>query len=98
VQNCFSKLRSSIAGLYAWRAEHSKDEDEQDRMRKAADLAFRQAFVLCPYSPEVVFRYSQLLLSRKRIDEAILVAETAQRFDPDNASFKQLVRSLHQAE
>jgi len=98
VQKCFSKLRSSIAGLYAWRAEHSKDEDEQDRMRKAADLAFRQAFVLCPDSPEVVFRYSQLLLSRKRVDESILVAETALRFDPDNASIKQLVRSLRQAE
>jgi len=97
-QKCFSKLRSSSAGLYAWRAEHAKEENEQERMRQAADLAFRQAYVLCPSSPEAVFRYSQLLASRKRLDEAILIAETSLRFAPESESFKELLRGLRKRE
>jgi hypothetical protein len=97
-QKCFSKLRSSIAGLYAWRVEHSKDEDEQDRMRKAADLAFRQAFALCPSSPEALFRYTQLLVNRKRIHEAISLTQTSMRFDPENESLKELLRGLRKWE
>jgi hypothetical protein len=46
-------------------------------MLKEADFAFRQAFVLCPGSPEVVFRYVSLLASQKRLDDAIVVAEAA---------------------
>ena len=42
-QKMFSKLRSSIAGLYAWRAQHAKDAAEKKRMNDAADFAFRQA-------------------------------------------------------
>ena len=48
----FSKWRSSIAGLYAWRAEHTTAVENQQRMADAADFAFRQALALCPYSPE----------------------------------------------
>jgi hypothetical protein len=64
----FSKLRSSIGGLYAWRlgAEtpseyRPKSDTDRETLSKEADLAFRQAFALCPYSPEAVFRYVQLL-------------------------------------
>ena len=46
-------------------------------MNDAADFAFRQAWVLCPYSPEAVFRYVNLLMSEGRTDDAVLVAETA---------------------
>ena len=73
----FSKLRSSIAGLYAWRLEHAADAAEKERMARAADFAFRQAWALCPYSPEAVFRYVNFLLKQKRISDALLVAETA---------------------
>ena len=73
----FSKLRSSIAGLYAWRAQHAAHAGEKDRMNDAADFAFRQAWALCPYSPEAVFRYVNLLLSENRAADALLVAETA---------------------
>ena len=93
-QKTFSKLRSSIAGVYVWRAQHARDEDEKDRMRKAADLAFRQAFALCPYSPALVFRYVQLLMDTKRTDEAILIAKTALRIDPTNESLKAFLQSL----
>ena len=73
----YSKLRSSIAGLYAWRAQHAIDAGEKKRMNDAADFAFRQAWALCPYSPESVFRYVNLLLSENRVADALLVAETA---------------------
>ena len=48
----FSKLRSSIAGLYAWRAQHATDAGEKKRMNDAADFAFRQAWAIVPYSLE----------------------------------------------
>jgi hypothetical protein len=75
--NMFSKLRSSIAGLYAWRVQHAADADEKKRMNDAADFAFRQSWALCPYSPETVFRYVNFLLSAGRTADAILIAETA---------------------
>jgi hypothetical protein len=73
----FSKLRSSIGGLYEWRAQHTADAAEKKRMNDAADFAFRQAWALCPYSTETVFRYVNLLLSQGRTADAVLVAETA---------------------
>jgi len=97
-QKCFSKLRSSIAGLYSWRADQAVDPDEKQQAQKAADLAFRQAYALCPFSPEVLFRYTKLLLDLKRPDDAILAAKTSLRFDPENKAFQDLVRSLTRAE
>src|SRR5208282_1830427 len=73
----FSKLRSSIGGLYAWRAQHAADAGEKKRMNDAADFAFRQSWALCPYSPETVLRYVNLLISQNRRADALLVAETA---------------------
>ena len=71
-QKAFSKLRSSIGGIYLWRLGLlngtptpqqylPKSEAERDRMIKEADFALRQAFAYCPYSPEAVFRYVNLL-------------------------------------
>ncbi|HWY32909.1 MAG TPA: hypothetical protein VNX46_19240 [Candidatus Acidoferrum sp.] len=72
----FSKLRSAIAGLYAWRQDQAVSGQDKKRMADAADFAFRQAWALCPYSPEVVFRYVNFLLEQNRASDAILVAET----------------------
>jgi len=75
----FSKLRSAIAGLYAWRIYHAVGDQDKKRMAVAADFAFRQAWALCPNSPEAVFRYVNFLLQQNRISDAILVVEaTAQ--------------------
>jgi hypothetical protein len=97
----FSKLRSSIAGVYAWRMNHAANEAEKARMTRAADFAYRQAFALCPYSPEAVYRYVDLLKGQKRISDAILVAETAAKFHPregfDAASFRKLAGELKPA-
>lgn len=79
-QRMFSKERSSIAGLYAWRAKHTDNISEKDRMRRAADFAFRQSWALCPDSPEVVYAYVAFLMDENRRADAILVTETAAKF------------------
>jgi hypothetical protein len=73
----FSKLRSSHAGLYAWRSQHAASASEKDRLVREADFAFRQAWALCPDSAETVFRYVALLMDQKRVADALSVAETA---------------------
>jgi len=94
-QKSFSKLRSSIGGVYNWRIATSKPgTPEQQRMVKEADFAFRQAFAFCPYSPEAVYRYSNLLVSQQRFDDALTIATTAQKLDPYNGGFIDLVNRL----
>ena len=73
----FSKLRSSLAGLYAWRTQHAISATEKERMARAAGFAFRQTWVLCPDSTEAVFRYVALLMEQKRVADALVVVETA---------------------
>jgi hypothetical protein len=94
-QKMFSKLRSSIAGLYAWRAQHATDAAEKKRMNDEADFAFRQSWALCPYSPEAVFRYANLLMSEGRTADAILVAETAEKM-PETQGGEQLRALIQQ--
>lgn len=96
-QKAFSKLRSAIAGVYFWRINEAGRRGnlaEQQRMIKECDFAFRQAFAFCPFSPEAVFRYTNLLISMGRIDDAILVARTFQKLDPNNRSAKDLIDQL----
>ncbi|HTR43300.1 MAG TPA: hypothetical protein VMH87_16940 [Pseudomonadales bacterium] len=90
----FSKARSSIAGLYAWRAQNTTDPGEKDRMDNAADFAFRQAWALCPYSPEAVFRYVAFLTDEHRTADALLVAETAAKFPGANGASQKTIREL----
>ena len=94
-QKTFSKLRSSIAGLYVWRAEHARDSDEKSRMEKAAALAFRQAYALSPILPESLFRFTKFLTNLKRPEDAFLLGKTTLRFDPENNKVRELVRSLN---
>jgi len=100
-QKAFSKLRSSIGGIYAWRLSpqcppqyRPKSDAEFQRIYKEADFTFRQAFAFCPYSPEAVFRYAQLLLQFNRLDDALIVARTCLKLDPYNAQVRGLVNSL----
>jgi hypothetical protein len=97
----FSKLRSSIGGLYYWRLGpaappeyRAKSGTEYQATLKEADFAFRQGFALCPYSPEAVFRYVQLLLQLARVDDALLVAGTCLKLDPENSQVRGLVQSI----
>jgi tetratricopeptide (TPR) repeat protein len=102
-QKAFSKLRSSIAGVYAWRLSPQCPEEyrpktpaARQRLIKEAEFAFRQAFAYCPYSPEAVFRYVNLLLTPElsRFDDALLIASTCQKLDPYNGQVIDLVNKL----
>jgi hypothetical protein len=90
----YSKLRSAIGSLYNWRITNSKSPEERKRMSAEADFVFRQAFALCPRSPEVIFRYTTLLASAGRIEDAFRVAGTAQSLDPGNPQLENLVSEL----
>ncbi len=93
-QKTFSKLRSSQAGMYAWRAEHARDNYERNQARQAADLAFRQAYALCPYSPEAIYRYTNFLLEFKRPDDAFLIAKASLRLNPNDTQLQKLIEMV----
>jgi beta-lactamase regulating signal transducer with metallopeptidase domain len=93
-QKAFSKLRSAIGGVYAWRMNDAKSPDEQQRMSKEADFAFRQAFAICPSSPEALFRYINLLVGSNRLEDARLLAETSLKLDPKNTQVEYLLETL----
>jgi len=82
--------------VYAWRINDPENRDPvvQQRMIKEADFALRQAFAFCPYSPEAVFRYVNLLASLQRIDDALLIVTTCQKLDPYNRQVAGVVRDL----
>jgi tetratricopeptide (TPR) repeat protein len=100
-QKAFSKLRSSQAGMYAWRCAlppespfHEQTPQLQDALVRETDFAFKQSFAFCPYSPEAVFRYVQFLMQYNRIDDALLVAQTCLKLDPYNDSVSGLIKNL----
>ena len=107
--NWMSKLRSSIAGVYAWRMGISptggvvppefleKAGPKRERMAAEADFAYRQAFALCPASPEAVFRYVNFLVNQNRTADAIAVAEVgtaAVEGKPPAPQFRYLLENL----
>ncbi len=100
-QKAFSKLRSSISGVYAWRLGSQCPEEYRQKspaavesLRREADFAFKQAFAFCPYSPEAVFRYINFLLQYGRVEDAALIAQTCQKLDPYNDQVRGLVKQL----
>jgi tetratricopeptide (TPR) repeat protein len=100
-QKAFSKLRSSQAGMYAWRCnpscppEYREKTPELERaLERETDFAFKESFAFCPYSPEAVFRYVQFLMQFNRVDDALMVAETCHKLDPYNDSVSDLIRQL----
>jgi hypothetical protein len=98
-QKAFSKLRSSIASsVYQWRSrpQNSRSATERPRVNKEAEFAFKQAFAYCPFSPEAVFHFMDLLLSQPtpRIDDAILLLETCHKLDPYNGQITDWIDQL----
>jgi tetratricopeptide (TPR) repeat protein len=90
----FSKLRSSSGGLCQWRLASKTDAGDKARLRVETDYAYRQAFALCPVSPEAVFRYVNFLVNEQRFADAILIVRTARRVDPENEQFIDLLSQL----
>jgi thioredoxin-like negative regulator of GroEL len=94
-QKAFSKLRNAIGkSIYTMRINTSKTPVEQQRMIKEAEFALKQAFAFCPYSPETVFNYAQLLATLGRYEDAWLIADTCYQFDEDNAGVRDLRNQL----
>ncbi len=93
-QKAFSKLRSAQGGLYYWRVSNSKNVGENQRMLKEAEFALRQSFAFCPFSPEAVYKYVNLLVNLNRAGDAELVARTCLMFDPESQSIAQLAEQL----
>ncbi len=109
-QKAFSKLRSSIGGIYSWRLGLSpsggpvpaqwvaRTEAQRTMLLREANFAFKQAFAYCPYSPEAVYRYIQLLTGLEgRFDDALMIAETCHKLDPANGQITDLVNRLRSA-
>ena len=96
----FSKERTSIADLYVWRSEHAQTPEEKERMIREADFAYRQAFALCPYSPEVTKDYVKFLKNRGRESDAALISAIAGQFpsasnsESSNASKAKAAKSM----
>ena len=63
-------------------------------MRAETDYAYRQAFALCPVSPEAVYRYVNFLQSQNRLNDEILIARTARKMNPDNEQLNDLLSHL----
>jgi len=93
-QKAFSKLRNSIAGLYAWRINATQNQEERNRTIREADFAFKQAFAFCPYSPETITRYATLLVSIGRTEDALLIAETSLRLDEESPFAQSVIEQI----
>lgn len=100
INNCAEQMKAIEAKTPAEKqklqGEIHRIMTEQARVIKEAEFAYKQAFAFCPYSPEAVFRYSSLLTSLGRFDDALRMAETGLSFDPENQSFQQLRDNLLQ--
>jgi hypothetical protein len=94
-QKAFSKLRSSIAGVYAWRLQQAQPGTANyERMLKEAEFSFKQAYAFCPYSPEALYRYVNLLAGVRRFDDAVLLAKMSRKLDPGNTQLDRLIEEL----
>ena len=83
----FSKLRSSIAGLYAARG-----------LPAEAESAFKQAIELYPLSPEANFRLADLYLRQRRFADAHRVVEAFVQQDRHNDSARGFLAQIEQAQ
>ncbi len=95
-QKYFSHYRGAIASsIYNWRCNNTQNPAEKQRMLKEADFAYRQSFAFAPFSPEVVFHYAGFLAMTGRFDDALLVANTCLKLDPNNAQADYLIKQLN---
>jgi len=83
VRQTWSKMADDQAALFL---EH--------KFPAEAEQGFQLATELCPWSPEAVFRYVNLLLGRNRVEEAVQVAENGAQADRNSEQFKALVQKL----
>jgi len=94
INHCAEQLRAIQAKPPEEQRKMEKEirrlQAEQERVIREADFAYKQSFAFCPYSPEAVFRYTSLLTSLQRFEDAYKLVETGLRFDPENGAFQSL--------
>lgn len=97
----FSKLRGSIAGIYAWRLQDNILSDYQPRTRtdreqllRETENAFRQAYALWPHNPEVTWRYGDFLMRSKRLEDALLLTQCSLDLEPQNIELRVALDNL----
>ncbi len=83
----FSKLRSAIAGLYAYRG-----------LKAEAKRAFREACELYPLSPEANFRLAEVYLRGGQFGEARALIETFGKGDPANDKVDEFLDQIDHVE
>ena len=86
VRKTYSKMASEQAALFLDR-----------KYTTEAEQAFQFAIEICPYSPEAVFRYVNLLMGQNRLADAASVAESAVKAAPDYTQFRDLLEQLKKA-
>jgi len=79
----YSKHRSAIAGVYAYR-----------RLTDEAEYAFKQAVALDPKNPEANFRLVQLYVEQNRIDDGITVLKSLQQLVPSDQKLQAAISQL----
>jgi len=79
----FSKLRSALAGLYAFRG-----------MQNEAKQAFSEAMVLYPLSPEANFRLAEVYLRSGEFDKARALMVEFQSKDPANDRSQDFINQI----
>lgn len=79
----FSKLRSAIAGIYAWR-----------RIYPEAEYAFKQAIDLYPLSPEANFRLADIYMQQRQYSKGREVIEALLAGDPENDKVEQFLKQI----
>ena len=84
-QETFSKLRSAIGGLYAFR-----------HMGAEAEYAYQQAIALCPDSPDGNFPLAQLYVGSGRFNDATAVLEEYQKHDRYNRRIRDAIRIVQE--
>jgi tetratricopeptide (TPR) repeat protein len=84
-EKTFSKLRSAIGGLYAFR-----------QMVPEAEYAYKQAIALCPDGPDGNFHLAQLYVEAGRFDDGVAVLEEYQRHDRYNLRIAEVIRAIRE--
>ena len=83
----FSKLRSAIAGIYAFR-----------HMFEHAEYAFKQAVSLYPLSPEANFRLADVYMQQRKFGLARQLVEDFLEQDPGNNKVRDFLDQIKQTE
>jgi len=84
ISKTFSKMATAQANLFLDRNYTAQAEE-----------TLRLATEICPFNPEAVFGYVDLLMGQKRFEDAVLAAQNAVQADPANQQFRNLLGSLN---